>query len=90
MNCKDKMCGALDCDTCHPERNWPHPVSAAQACANEIAEEYTHTKYTEGIAEIIEQHYPKPPIGKQLVSEEAISWLFKNHPDAYLGFYERL
>ena len=29
-----------------------------------------------------------PPNGYQLVSEDAIKWLFKNHPDIYDGFYD--
>lgn len=24
-NCKDRMCGAPDCLTCHPESAWPRP-----------------------------------------------------------------
>lgn len=35
------------------------PVGSAKACADEIAAEYTHTKYTDGIAEIIERHFAK-------------------------------
>lgn len=31
-----------------------------------------------------------PPVGKQLVSNEAIEWLWRNHPDVYRGFYERV
>ena len=30
------------------------------------------------------------PIGKQIISEEAIKWLFENHREIYDGFYERL
>ena len=30
------------------------------------------------------------PEGFQMISEEAISYLFKNHPEAYKGFYERV
>lgn len=26
----------------------------------------------------------------QAVSEEAVGWLFDNHPDVYAGFYERI
>jgi Lar family restriction alleviation protein len=28
--------------------------------------------------------------GKQLISEEAITYLHDNHPEAYEGFYERI
>jgi hypothetical protein len=38
----------------------------------------------------IEFCFEKMMDGKQLVSEEAITYLYKNHPAAYKGFYERL
>lgn len=63
---------------------------SANACADEIASEYTHTKYTDGIAKIIAKHFPELPEGKQTVSEAAIAWLYTNHPVAYRGFYDRV
>ena len=66
------MCGALDCDTCHPERNWPRPVTRHLACANEIADQWTHTKHTEGISEIIEQHF-----SEDVADAERFRWLIK-------------
>ncbi len=77
-----------------PEPQAPGQFAAAhglaKACADEIASEYTHTKYTEGIAEIIATHFPELPSGKQMVSESAIAWLHENHPEVYRGFYERV
>ena len=67
------MCGALDCDTCHPENNWPKPVTSRHvACASEIASEYTHTKYVEGVAEIIEQHF-----SDDVADAERFRWLIR-------------
>ena len=28
--------------------------------------------------------------GNQLISEEAITYLYENHPEAYKGFYDKL
>lgn len=42
------------------------------ACANEIAAEWTHTKYTEGISEIIEQHF-----AEDVADAERFRWLIK-------------
>ena len=71
----------------HGGASLPASHGSAFVCAQEIASEYTHTKYVSGIAEIIAKHFPELPDGKQMVSENAIAWLYANHPEAYHGFY---
>jgi len=38
----------------------------------------------------IEFCFEKMMDGNQLISEEAITYLYENHPEAYKGFYDKL